>query len=289
MRNIRGPSISYGMIGSIGFFILLLIILYYIYTFLYTSASTQSSINIVPSKVLDQTQVKNASTVRCDAVTSIGTTESAVAQITKATGLTTGGQYSVTMWVSVYGTTPSLSGTDTLQLLDITSSNKTLLYIGLKPINGTLIIRQSTTNEKDGTTGTYGPSTPVPGASPVTTSDKCDILNGIEYQRWILVGVVANGRTLDVYIDGKLSRSCVYLALNDLGVTTGTGQITVGRKTATSGAINGMFSATDYYNYALTPDVMWNIYQNGPSSASTSSVLSGLFNTNIDLSMGTSS
>lgn len=294
MKNMRVPSVSYGMIGSIGFFLVLLVILYYIYTFLYTSGSAQSSMNIVPSNVLDKTQVKNSSTVRCDAVTSIGTsaaqvTESAVAQITNAKGLTTGGQYSVTMWVSVYSTTPSTSGMGTLQLLDITSANKTLLFIGLQPLNGTLVIRQSTTNEKDGTTSPYGPSSSTPGTSPVTTSDKCDILNGIEYQRWVLIGVVANGRTLDVYIDGKLSRSCVYLALNDLGVSTGAGQITVGRKTSTSGTINGQYSSTDYYNYALTPDIMWNIYQNGPATASSSSFLSGMFNTNIDLSMGTSS
>jgi hypothetical protein len=183
MKNMRVPSVSYGMIGSIGFFLVLLVILYYIYTFLYTSGSAQSSMNIVPSNVLDKTQVKNSSTVRCDAVTSIGTsaaqvTESAVAQIT--------------MWVSVYSTTPSTSGMGTLQLLDITSANKTLLFIGLQPLNGTLVIRQSTTNEKDGTTSPYGPSSSTPGTSPVTTSDKCDILNGIDYQRWVLIGVVAS-------------------------------------------------------------------------------------------------
>jgi len=335
-----GLSGTSGMVGGIVFFIILLIILYYVYTFLYSSTAVQSSINLIPSKVKDATQLKGGSVIRCDAsvsVTSNNPTQAAAAAAAAATGdsaatatarsaavgltwtsagaatngvfapgtdyavaeiqtggLTSGGQYTVTMWLSVYSTTPENVGTaTTLPLLDITSlgtNPKTQLYIGLMPTNGTLVVNQGTADASDGTVNIFGMTTPASGSQGSATmlkSDKCSIINGIEYQRWVLISVVANGRTLDVYIDGKLSRSCVYAGMNDLGNTTGKGTITVGRQNTTTGSINGVFSTTDYYNYALTPDIIWSIYQAGPATASGGNFLSGLFNTNIDLSMGT--
>ena len=298
LKNMKIPTVSSGMIGGVVFFIVILIVLYYVYTFLYTSQGVQSSSNIIPSNVMDSTQLKNGGVIRCDAAKPVvPATDSAVAQLANATGLTSGGQYTVTMWLSVYSTSPQTAGTGTIPLLDITSSAKTLLFVGLTPTNGTLVVHQGTGDQKnDGIPDQYGGMTAAQSSpssssssSPFTGSDKCNIINGIEYQRWVLIGIVANGRTLDVYIDGKLSRSCVYSGPNDLGVTTGKGAITVGRQTATTGTINGVFSTTDYYNYALTPDIMWGIYQNGPATASSGNLFSSMFNTNIDLSMGTSS
>jgi hypothetical protein len=303
LKNFKVPTVSSGMIGGIVFFIVLIIVLYYIYTFLYSSAGVQSSINIIPSKVLDTSKLKNGGVIRCDAKKDLSTTaagtststrtqEYAVAQVLQAKGLSSGGQYTVTMWLSVYSTSPQTSGTGTIPLLDITAAGqKTLLFIGLQPTDGTLVVNQGTGNSNDANVGKYGTSpttSPATGMSALyTATDKCNIVNGIEYQRWVLIGIVANGRTLDVYIDGKLSRSCVYNGPNDLGVTTGTADITVGRQTATTGSINGVFSTTEYYNYALTPDIMWGIYQTGPATTSTGSFFSNLFSTNIDLSMGT--
>jgi len=291
LKNMRMPTVSSGMIGGVAFFIVLLIALYYIYTFLYSSATVQSSLNIIPSHVLDATQLKNGGVIRCDAAkaATIGS-DMAVAEFANATGLTSGGQYTVTMWLSIYSTSPQTSGLHTIPLLDIASSAKTLLFIGLTPTNGTLVVNQGTGDSTDGVVGPYGISNPASdGSSPYTATDKCNIVNGIEYQRWVLIGVVASGTTLDVYIDGKLSRSCVYKGINDLGVTNGKATITVGRQNQTTqtGTLNGVFSTTDYYNYALTPDIMWSIYQNGPSTATSSSIFSNMFNTNIDLSMGT--
>ena len=292
LKNMKMPTVSSGMIGGVVFFIVILIALYYIYTFLYNSESVLSSLNIIPNHVLDTAQLKNGSVIRCDAAkaATIGS-DLAVAEFANATGLTSGGQYSVTMWLSIYSTSPQTSGLQTIPLLDISSTAKTLLFIGLTPTNGTLVVNQGTGEASDGIVGRLGMNNPAStGSSPYTATDKCNIVNGIEYQRWILIGVVASGTTLDVYIDGKLSRSCVYKGLNDLGVTNGKATITVGRQNRTNntGTLNGVFSSTDYYNYALTPDVMWNIYQNGPSTASSSSnFFTSLFNTNIDLSMGT--
>jgi hypothetical protein len=279
---------SSGMIGGVVFFVVIMLVLYYVYTFLYNSSSdSNASISIIPAKVLDSTKL-NSGVIRCDsAVALTGSPDSAVAQIA-ATGLSSGGQYSVTMWISVGSTSPERAGTGTIPLLDISSSAKTLLFVGLKPTNGTLIVHQGTGESADGNVGLYGMNQAT-GTSPYSATDRCNIVNGIEYQRWILIAVVANGRTLDVYIDGKLSRSCVYKGLNDLGVNTGKGTITVGRQNNTTGVINGVFSSVDYYNYSLTPDLIWSIYQTGPATTASSSIINKLFSTNIDLSMGMSS
>jgi hypothetical protein len=284
LKNMKMPTVSSGMIGGVVFFFVIVIVLYYIYTFLYSSAGVQSSLNLIPTNVADKTKLTNGSVIRCDAVGSplSATADSFVAQKVDATGLTSGGQYTVTMWLSVYSTTPQTAGTGTLHLLDITSTGKTLLFIGLTPTDGTLVVHQGTSEPSDGLLNTYGSTNPTSLAT-----DRCNIVNGIEYQRWVLVGVVANGRTLDVYIDGKLSRSCVYKGLNELGVANGTATITMGRQKSTTGKINGVFSTTEYYNYALTPDIMWSLYQNGPATSTAGGFFANMFNTNIDLSMGT--
>jgi hypothetical protein len=57
---------SRGVLGGIIFFIVLLLILYYVYTFLYSSNSTASSVNIIPTFVLDPSALKGGGySVRC--------------------------------------------------------------------------------------------------------------------------------------------------------------------------------------------------------------------------------
>ena len=290
LKNMKVPTVSSGMIGGVAFFLVILIILYYVYTFLYSSVSIESSFNIIPTNVTDKSKLKNGGVIRCDAASTSAIAENgdkAVANLQRATGLTSGGQYTVTMWLSVYSTSPQTAGTGTIHLLDIKSSQKTLLYMGLTPTNGTLVVRQGTADPANDGVPTITASMSPPSTATFVNSDRCNIANAIEYQRWVLLGVIANGRTLDVYVDGKLSRSCVYSGINDLGVTTGIGEITVGRQSATTGTINGVFSSVEYYNYALSPATMWSIYQNGPATSSSASFFTGLFNTNIDLSMGT--
>jgi hypothetical protein len=210
------------------------------------------------------------------------------------------------MWVYVSSTKSNAS--TLVHLLDITGGTSvtrlgnTLLFIGLDPTDGTLIIRQSSSGEGDtqmGVSSTPSSTSSTPssvssymnslisgymsssGTSSYKQDDRCDIKNGIEYQRWVLVSVVANGRTLDVYLDGKLSRSCVYRGNNTLGVTSGNAVVTIGNRHPGAAIMTGYFSKTDYYNYALTPDLIWSVYQTGPTTSS-SNFFSNLFSTNIN-------
>jgi hypothetical protein len=99
---------------------------------------------------------------------------------------------------------------------------------------------------------------------------RCDI-EEIDLQRWVCINVVLNGRTTDVYIDGKLSRSCV---LNSMYGVTGD-QTTV--KLGGPDGFGGYIGQTQIANYAYSPDQVYKMYQNGPTDQSLWTLISGMF------------
>jgi hypothetical protein len=303
----NAPTASAQTFINLVVFILLLIGLYYLYQYLYGTPTASASVTILNGTI---------------PMTKTSTDSVSGQNVVSATGISPlydGGQYTVSFWTYIQDTKGFSAGSSTqlAHLMEISNNrfgtvvaspsgstnniNKstvgnTLLYVGLNPINGSLIVRQSTSDPSEQINNTLSESAATGTAYPLsslisnynlgsvyTQNDRCDIVNGIEYQRWILITVVGNGRTLDVYIDGKLARSCVYKANYALGGTS--------KSTATAmfgvnnnGALKGFFSSGNYFNYALTPDAIWSLYQAGPSSQSGAmSFLSGLFNTDIVL------
>jgi hypothetical protein len=270
-------------------FIGVLIGLYYLYNWLYGSQEIQSDVDLVPAgKPLDFSK-------------STGTNPS-IAQY-DINGIQDGGQYSMTFWVYISKTSGFTSGNGTIpklaHFIDISndrfnttaaSKGKTLIFVGMNPQDGSLIVRQNAADDvgiDNAASKISSISYPLTDLinnynatnSTYTTDDRCDILNGIEYQRWVMIGVVANSRTLDVYIDGKLARSCVYKA--PFGVdASGSPNIkaTIGNNEA--GKLNGFMSSGKFYNYAVTPDKMWSKYMAGPKGEfSFSSFFNTMFST----------
>jgi hypothetical protein len=99
---------------------------------------------------------------------------------------------------------------------------------------------------------------------------KCDI-EEINLQRWVCITVCLSGKTVDVYIDGKLSRSCVLNSMYQV-----TGDLT----TVLLGGPNsfgGYIGQTQIANYAYSPDQVYKMYQNGPMDQSLWAIISGLF------------
>ena len=291
--NVRKPA-GNNMIVSVIVIILVLVGLYYLYQFLYGTPSSQATVNIL------------AAPTSATKTTTIG--GNTVVSSTALTGIVDGGAYTTSMWVYINNTVGF--NTDLVHLLDITNKPPaspvvgakydTLLFIGLNPKNGALVVRQSTVDaavsidnsmasSDTGITSTKYPlSALISGyngsSSAYKTNDRCDIVNGIEYQRWVLITVVANGRTLDVYIDGKLARSCVYTANYGLNSAAGTATASVGA--GNGGNLKGFFSNINYANYAYTPDAIWTLYQSGPGAPfSLTTFFSNLFG--VDVSFGT--
>ena len=108
--------------------------------------------------------------------------------------------------------------------------------------------------------------------SSTVESDPCNIKE-VPIQRWVCVTIVSSGAVLDVYMDGKLARSCVLdnvvevprqqLALN-LADQTGVNQL-ASSGSGPTGGFGGRISSVQMWGQQLTPDVIYGIYQMGPT------------------------
>jgi hypothetical protein len=96
-----------------------------------------------------------------------------------------------------------------------------------------------------------------PDSNPIELPS-CDV-HEVDLQRWINLTISVNGRIVDVYMDGKLTRSCV---LSDLPLAgnDGTQQITFGGPDGFS----GYFGTVQFSGSALSPDKIYGLYQAGP-------------------------
>ena len=84
----------------------------------------------------------------------------------------------------------------------------------------------------------------------------CDVTN-IPIQRWVQVTIVLWNTTTDVYINGKLARSCTY---NSIPLMMSEGNIYI----AQGGGFNGYISKLSYYNHAIDALTAYKLYMNGP-------------------------
>jgi hypothetical protein len=285
-----GGGMTKTIVGLV-IFILVVVGLYYLYNFLYGKNPSSADIDILSSSI--PTTQKAGSTASKN-----------YAAATEIRGILDGGQYSTSFWLYVADTKgfTSSGGTKLAHLLEISNDRfntstaqrgNTLLFVGLNPINGTLVVRQSSIEPTEqinntltatGMTSTkYTLDTLISGYNAGETyknDDRCDIINGIEYQRWILVTVVGNGRTLDVYLDGKLARSCVYKG--NFGLNSSKGVATAYFGLDNNDSLKGYFASGKFYNYALTPDQIWALYQAGPTGYfNIGSFFKNLFNVNV--------
>jgi len=119
---------------------------------------------------------------------------------------------------------------------------------------------------------------PQTGASPFSDDNHmCDIPQ-IDMQRWVFVAVSVNGKTVDVYIDGKLSRSCI---LPNYFKVDSTYQATLLDK----GGFGGQISTTMMYDVALNPEQVYRNYMAGPMPITSFTGLLASFLPNLNISI----
>ena len=88
-----------------------------------------------------------------------------------------------------------------------------------------------------------------------STNQICSITN-FPIQSWVNLILSVNGRTVDVYLDGKLVRTCLLpnvpkvIAEADLKITP-------------NGGFSGWTSQSQYFDTALNPQQAYNIYKGG--------------------------
>jgi hypothetical protein len=107
----------------------------------------------------------------------------------------------------------------------------------------------------------------------------CDI-SELPLQRWVNIAVAVNGKIVDVYIDGKLSRSCVlpYPFRVDSSGYAGVALEKTG--------FGGQISTTTMYDTALNPEAVYKNYMAGPEPiTSIGGLLSSMFAPNVNISI----
>ena len=95
----------------------------------------------------------------------------------------------------------------------------------------------------------------------LTTPLTCDIQQ-VDLQRWTMITVVLSGRTIDVYMDGKLTRSCITSSYYKVDPTGPVFNIT------DRGGFDGYIGNTSVGAYSMSPDEIYRMYMSGPSGPS---------------------
>jgi hypothetical protein len=179
-----------------------------------------------------------------------------------------GGEFTVSMWlyISSYDGAGRIGLPKSVFTISDTEQPTNHLMVGvLYPNENKMLIRAYTGGDdqitKTGTGNGYQSLIAGSMANAFTSGmPQCDIQD-IDMQRWINLVISVNGRIMDVYMDGKLARSCILPNVIRTG-TTGTQLITLG-------GFPGEFSKVRYINYAATPDQIYSIYQEGPYKSKT--------------------
>jgi hypothetical protein len=95
---------------------------------------------------------------------------------------------------------------------------------------------------------------------------ECSLMN-IPIQKWVNLLISVYGRTLDVYLDGKLIKTC---AMPGIAMVSTNSNVYV---TPYNG-FSGWTSRFQFYPNPTDPQTAWNIYQGGPVS---SNPITGIF------------
>ena len=110
-----------------------------------------------------------------------------------------------------------------------------------------------------GTTGSTG-----------TATTTCTIQN-VKLQKWFNVIMSVYGNTVDLYLDGKLVRTCILTGpvtpTTGDTVQVGGGDITCSSSSAAAGDLIGYISSVVYKNDYFTPEEAWSIYSAGYSGS----------------------
>lgn len=105
-----------------------------------------------------------------------------------------------------------------------------------------------------------------PNSSAISQTHNCNIKN-VPIQSWVNALISVNGRTLDVYIDGKLVRTCVMPGVAKIAPNS---PVTI----TPDGGFSGYTAQTQYWPNATNPQEAWNIYRKGYGG----SILGNFFN-----------
>jgi len=219
-----------------------LVVLYYLYQYLF--AAGVPVVNVISS---------------AQAANIIGPS------VTSLPPLYTGGQFSISTWI--YISNMGYSNGYNAPILTLGDGTNDTLRVFISP-DGKLCTR--ITAPASGA-ATASPSDTLftglaMGATTPSSYFACDVPN-LDLQRWINIVVALNGTLCDVYMDGKLVRSCAlpnYFLVGTAPTLKMTPNLRAASAASTPG-FGGVIAATNIYGLALSPDVVYSNYMAGPN------------------------
>lgn len=125
-------------------------------------------------------------------------------------------------------------------------------------------------------TSFFKPFTHLDENSLINSDSTCDIKD-IDMQKWVNVCVTLSGKTVDIYLQGKLVKTCVYKSyfkVDPTGVSLSMLQGTIdGQNNAVpnTAGFGGQFGRLQVFNSILTPDDIYKNYLAGPNGSSSTS------------------
>ena len=242
-------------LGGILLVIIGAVVLYYLYKFVY-GAEGLSTESVITTAIPGNTKTRPA--------------------LYSIPPIYEGGEYSVTFWVYVTAFKDQ-SGLNK-HILEIRGVDFSTLVVGLGAFKNKLLTRVNTAGGRGGTGNTsltpaevqsLFKTTQVPSGLLEEGLELCD-LPEVDLQRWVCIGIVLNGRTCDLYMDGKLARSCVLpgpFKVDPKGYQM---------KLLDFDGFDGFLSDVSCYQYSLNPDQMYRIYMAGPSDTASTGFLGWL-------------
>jgi len=255
-----------GTLPKIVFVLVVLVLIYYLYSFLTSTAGLEGKV------LLNAVKTSNPGTP----------------YITLSDGLPAiyeGGEVSFNAWIYINDYSVRNGYNKYVLGFGGDSFLTCLLYLG--PYKNSLSVRiQTRPSDETGNSVNLNTAT-VTGLFNNTVTDSslidpnmpCDI-KSIDMQKWVQITVTLNNKTCDVYIDGKLTRSCVLPSFYKVD------KINTKLKLCESNGFGGFISNVSAYNYALNPEQIWKLYMNGPGPQySLTEYITSIFNPTAAMSL----
>ena len=102
------------------------------------------------------------------------------------------------------------------------------------------------------------------GSSPDTAGVHVCRVRNIPLQRWVHLAVTTNDRVTDIYLDGKLVRTCIIPGVPQTSISDGF--IAGDENKESNGGFNGLISEVRSWSRPLTPREVFNEYRLGSGS-----------------------
>jgi hypothetical protein len=153
------------------------------------------------------------------------------------------------------GSVPGISGNDPCPAI-ILGAVQNDLSIAVACYPGANILTDTTSDVQPSSVST--PSS-VSGTDSVSATNSvvniCNVAN-IPVQKWVNLLISAYGRSMDVYIDGKLVKTCLLPGIAKINYSA---PIYI----TPNGGFSGWTSKIQYWPNATDPQTAWNIYSEG--------------------------